>query len=182
MHYNHQKKKKKEKEGLGGSQHSLARTEATEKWAAFYFNSLLAHPTLALLVVSQRGPHSHFSTLLCSLFFVFVTFSIQSLAQLSRPFISESCSHIAQSESYFTHQTTHLPSVTPPPCSALHPHNIHYYLKEWIIFRDKSTVGTEWMVHGRNEKGKHLKPKVCLMKNFCFEVQSVVLPTHLPVE
>ena len=67
-----QPSKKKEKEGLGGSQHSLARTEATEKWAAFYFNSLLAHPTLALLVVSQRGPHSHFSTLLCSLFFVFV--------------------------------------------------------------------------------------------------------------
>ena len=79
-----QPSKKKEKEGLGGSQHSLARTEATEKWAAFYFNSLLAHPTLALLVVSQRGPHSHFSTLLCSLFFVFVTFSIQSLAQLSQ--------------------------------------------------------------------------------------------------
>ena len=77
-------KKGKEKEGLGGSQHSLVRTEATEKWAAFYFNSLLAHPTLALLVVSQRGPHSHFSTLLCSLFFVFVTFSIQSLAQLSQ--------------------------------------------------------------------------------------------------
>ena len=32
-------KKGKEKEGLGGSQHSLVRTEATEKWAAFYFNS-----------------------------------------------------------------------------------------------------------------------------------------------
>ena len=123
-------KKGKEKEGLGGSQHSLVRTEATEKWAAFYFNSLLAHPTLALLVVSQRGPHSHFSTLLCSLFFVFVTFPSRVWHNFLSPFISESCSRIAQSESYFTHQTTHLPSVTPPPCSALHPHNIHYYLKE----------------------------------------------------
>ena len=31
-------KKGKEK-GVGGSQHSSARTEATEKWAVFYFNN-----------------------------------------------------------------------------------------------------------------------------------------------
>ena len=87
------------------------------------------------------------------------------------PFISESCSHIAQSESYFTHQTTHLPSVAPPPCSAPHPHSVHYYLKEWIISREKSIVGTERMIHGRNKGGKHLRPKVWLMRSFCFDVQ-----------
>ena len=125
------KEKRRFGEGLSTAQEEMRpQRQRAEKWAAFYFNSLLAHPTLALLVVSQRGPHSHFSTLLCSLFFVFVTFPSRVWHNFLSPFISESCSRIAQSESYFTHQTTHLPSVTPPPCSALHPHNIHYYLKE----------------------------------------------------
>ena len=60
-------KKGKEK-GVGGSQHSSARTEATEKWAVFYFNNRRAHPTTVLLVVPQRGPHSHLSDPLCSSF------------------------------------------------------------------------------------------------------------------
>ena len=150
MHYNHQKKEKK-KEGFG-----RVSAQLRKKWGHkdrgqrnglhFISKASRAQPTMVLLVVPQRGPHSHLSTPLCSLFIMLGTFSIQSSAQLSqslyfRVLLTYYPTRIILYISNYTPSISHsIPLLTCPT------HSIHS--------RDKSIVGTEWMNDGRNEGGK----------------------------
>lgn len=159
------RKRKRKKKVWGGSQHSSGRNEATKtegremgcilfqqpvglipQWSSWLFLkevhtlTWVPHCALCLLCLEHfpsRVQHSFLSS-----------------------FISESFSHITKPESYFIHQTTHLPPVIPSPCSPT-PHTASIttskkwiIFKKWIISRDKSIVGTEWMNDGRNEGGK----------------------------
>lgn len=113
-----------------------------------------AHPTVVLLVVPQRGPHSHLLTPLHSLFIVLGTFSTQSSAQLSqslyfRVLLSYYPTRIILYTSNCTPSISHsIPLLTCPPTASITTS------KEWIISREKSIVGTEQMNDGRNEGGK----------------------------
>ena len=124
VHYHHQKKEKKKVwEGLSTAQQEL---RLQRNGLCFISTTSRAHPTMVLLVVPQRGPHSHLSTPLCSSFIVLGISSIQSLAQLSqslyfRVLLAYCPVRIILHTSNYTHYT----SVAPPPCSAPHPHSVH---------------------------------------------------------
>ena len=182
--------KEKEKEGFGRVTAQLRKSwghkDRGQRYGLHFISTASrAHPTMVLLIVPQKGPHSHLSTPLCSSFIVLGTFSIQSSAQLSqslyfRVLLTYYPIRIILYASNYTPSISHsIPLLT---CPLSHTTSITTS-KKWIISREKSIVGTEWMNDGRNEGRKHLNPKACLMKNLFFEVQRVTAGssmTHLP--
>ena len=103
------------------------------------------------------------------------------------PFISESCSHIAQSESYFTHQTTHTTHQSLHPLAQHPTHTVSINISKNELFLEKRALWAqrEWFMEGIREEN------ILGQKSVWWEVSAltskgpgwrVVLPTHLLVE